>query len=49
MKWTHEPGEAFPVLALNQEEVKRLAGILEQHARQQRQRMDETYKDTHAR
>ena len=47
MKWTHEPGEAFPVLALNQEEVKRLAGILEQHARNKVQRMYEKYKDIH--
>lgn len=33
MKWTHEPGEAFPVLALNQNEAKMLTEILAQHAR----------------
>lgn len=47
MKWTHEPGEAFPVLALNQNEAKMLTEILAQHARRNVLKKYEKYKDIH--
>lgn len=47
MKWTHEPGEAFPVLALNQNEAKMLTEILAQHARRNVRKKYEKYKDIH--
>lgn len=47
MKWTHEPGEAFPVLALNQNEAKMLTEILTQHARRNVRKKYEKYKDIH--
>lgn len=47
MKWTHEPGEAFSVLALNQDEVKRLVEVLAQHARKNVRMKYEKYKDIH--
>lgn len=47
MKWTHEPGEAFPVLALNQNEAKMLTEILAQHARRNARKKYEKYKDIH--
>lgn len=47
MKWTHEPGEAFLVLALNQNEAKMLTEILAQHARRNVRKKYEKYKDIH--
>lgn len=47
MKWTHEPGEALPVLALNQNEAKMLTEILAQHARRNVRKKYEKYKDIH--
>ncbi len=47
MKWTHEPGEPFPVLALRKEEAKMLAEILAQHARGEVRRRYEKYQDIH--
>lgn len=47
MKWTHDPGEAFPVLALNQDEAKRLVEILIQHARRNVRKKYDKYKDIH--
>lgn len=47
MKWTHEPGEAFPVLSLNQNEAKMLTEILAQHARRNVRKKYEKYKDIH--
>lgn len=47
MKWTHDPGEPFPVLALNQNEAKLLTEILVQHARGSVRRKAEKYKDIH--
>lgn len=47
MKWTHDPGEPFPVLALNQNEAKLLTEILAQHARRSVRKKAEKYKDIH--
>lgn len=47
MKWTHDPGEPFPVLALNQYEAKLLTEILDQHARGSVRKKSEKYKDIH--
>lgn len=46
MKWTFEPGESSPVLALRQEEVKCLANILSQSQSIIRKKYDK-YKDIH--
>ena len=47
MKWTHEPGEPFPVLALNQNEAKILADVRSKHARGEVRRRYLKYKDLH--
>lgn len=47
MKWTYEPGEPFPVLALNQNEVNILADVLSKQARGEVRRKYEKYKDIH--
>lgn len=47
MKWTFEPGEPLPVLALRQEEVKCLVEILTQQAYNSVRRKHEKYKDIH--
>lgn len=47
MKWTFEPGEPSPVLALRQEEVKCLIGIFVQRTRNLVLRKYEKYKDIH--
>lgn len=47
MKWTHEPGEAFPVLALNQHEAKAMREIVVRYARGPVLRKFEKYKDVH--
>ena len=47
MKWTFEPGEPLPVLALRQEEVKCLIGIFAQRTRTLVLRKYEKYKDIH--
>ena len=43
MKWTFEPGEPSPVLALRLEEVKCLVDILARQARANVRRNDEIY------
>lgn len=47
MKWTHDPGEPFPVLALNQNEARMLTEILAQHARSNIRKKYEKYKNIH--
>ena len=47
MKWTFEPGEPSPVLALRLEEVKCLVEILARQARGNVRRKYEKYKDIH--
>lgn len=47
MKWTHDPGEPSPVLALNQYEAKILVEILAKHARGNVCKKYEKYKDIH--
>lgn len=47
MKWTYEPGEAFPVLALTQSEVKLLIEILKGKVRDHVERKYEKYHDIH--
>ena len=47
MKWTYEPGEAFPVLALTQSEVKLLIEILKGKVRSDVERKYEKYHDIH--
>lgn len=47
MKWTYEPGEAFPVLALTQSEVKLLIEILKGKVRDDVERKYEKYHDIH--
>lgn len=48
MKWTYEPGEPFPVLALTQNEVKQLVEILKGKVRSNVERKYEKYHDIHA-
>lgn len=45
MKWTNEPGETLPVLALSQHEVELLSEILKGKARKDISRKYEKYKD----
>lgn len=47
MKWTYEPGEPLPVLAINQHEVKLLTKILKGKVRNDVSRKYEKYKDIH--
>jgi hypothetical protein len=47
MKWTYEPGELFPVLALTQSEVKQLIEILKGKVRSEVERKYEKYHDIH--
>lgn len=47
MKWTYEPGEAFHVLALTQDEVKQLVEILKGKVRSDVERKYEKYHDIH--
>lgn len=47
MKWTYEPGEQFPVLALTQHEVGLLKDILKGKVRKDISRKYEKYKDYH--
>lgn len=47
MKWTYEPGEPFPVLALTQDEVKQLVEILKGKVRSDIERKFEKYHDIH--
>lgn len=47
MKWTYEPGEPFPVLALTQSEVKQLVEILKGKVRSEVGRKYEKYHDIH--
>lgn len=47
MKWTHDFGEPFPVLAFSQDEVKILIGILKGRVRREVFSRYEKYKDVH--
>ena len=47
MKWTYEPGEPFPVLALTKDEVKQLVEILKGKVRSEVERKYEKYHDIH--
>lgn len=47
MKWTYEPGEPFPVLAMNQQEAAMLADILKRHAQPVLMRRCAKYNDLH--
>lgn len=47
MNWTYKPGEAFPLLVLNQHEAKVMREIVVRYARGPVLRKFEKYKDVH--